>query len=69
MDQASIRSTRIMAARRASRLTVLAPAPVFKDWAGLFRSAEISSQATAGNIGPIVHTARAFGPTAQQAAT
>jgi hypothetical protein len=37
--------------------------------AGLFRSAENSSEAVAGNITPIVHTERAFGPTAQQAAT
>jgi hypothetical protein len=33
-----------------------------------FRSAENSSQCVAGNIISIVHTARAFNPTAQQAA-
>jgi hypothetical protein len=37
--------------------------------AASFRSAENSSEAVAGNITPIVHTAPAFGPTAQQAAT
>jgi hypothetical protein len=37
--------------------------------ASLFRSAEIRRKAIAGNIAPKVHTARAFDPTARQAAT
>jgi hypothetical protein len=60
-----------MIAFAALHLTVLAQAHVLPDREplGLFRSAEISSEAVAGNITPIVHTERAFDPTAQQAAT
>jgi hypothetical protein len=46
-----------------ARLTVLAPAPQKS-----FRDAENSTKALAGNMFPIVHTAHAFDPTAQQAA-
>jgi hypothetical protein len=35
---------------------------------GFFRSAEISTAGMAGNRNPIVHTAAAFNPTAQEAA-
>jgi len=35
---------------------------------GIFRSTENSRAAIAGNITPIVHTALAFDPTAQEAA-
>jgi hypothetical protein len=51
-----------MRASRRARLTVLAQEPQN------FRRAENSSKALAGKGFPIVHTGRAFDPTAQQAA-
>jgi hypothetical protein len=69
---AFIRSARIMIASRALHLTVLALISSFPKLepaaVAFFRSAENSSEAIAGNVTPIVHTERAFNPTAHQAA-
>jgi hypothetical protein len=54
---------------RAPHLTVLALVPRTKlEPGGFFRYAENMSEAVAGNANPIVHTVRAFDPTARQAA-
>ena len=60
-----------MIVSRALHLTVLALVSLAKpepERDAFFRSAENSSEGIAGNITPIVHTALAFDPTAQQAA-
>jgi hypothetical protein len=48
-------------------LTILARIG-FRNGTLFFRSAEITDKGIAGNRNPIVHTADAFDPTAQQAA-
>src|SRR3981081_650022 len=61
-----------MIVSHALRLTVLAPVSAFAelepDRRVFFHCAENSSEAVAGNVIPIVHTAYAFNPTAHQAA-
>jgi hypothetical protein len=67
MDQDLVRSIAILRVLRCLRLTVIALRSLAQNgnMALTFRITENNSEAVSGNMVPIVHTERAFGPTAR----